>query len=562
MQYLFAKKAGNIRIPDFWVFCFLWAVLFILYLPASGSGLEGDFPYWVESTRNNNFLDYINTKSANEHSLYQFTQVVVLLIYKVFGVRAWLWHLLQVTLHAFTGFLLFLLCRCIFSDSGIRHPFAISLAGTFLFCVAPHASEVVVRQPCFHYMQGFIFILTILICTQRFMHTQKMKYAWYAGIIYSVSIFSLEIFYLTPWFVLALAAYYRAALHYDKTIFRRSLLLFFLPEVILFCIHLLLMHLLWGNRIAHVGFLRFDNPIGLFNKQIMYLFHILFLGRYFPWDLKRKIYSLCDSWSVVIAFYSILALAVLYILFYFRKMSVKIKAILLFAIMSGAAICLLIPLDFPSTLYVIGDRYSYVPSAFISMIFVLLVSFISYRPVAVITYSMYLFFNLYFTVQTNMYWYYSASVTKTLLTTLPAEANKHILLLNLPANMNGALMIRTHTPSEFKLMNNLFVEKNKVNDEVYDVCGYNMQQPGDGAYVVVYNDSMMHVIMNQWGTWWWSGDLGAYSYETDLYRVNMIDAGHWYELTLKHPASAYQLLYQVGTQWKTVDMSRKNVDQH
>ena len=42
----------------------------------------------------------------------------------------------------------------------------------------------------------------------------------------------------------------------------------------------------------------------------------------------------------------------------------------------------------------------------------------------------------------------------------------------------------------------------------------------------------------------------------------MTDPGHWYQLILKHPASEYLILYQVGSKWKTVDWNKKNVDQN
>ncbi len=73
---------------------------------------------------------------------------------------------------------------------------------------------------------------------------------------------------------------------------------------------------------------------------------------------------------------------------------------------------------------------------------------------------------------------------------------------------------------------------------------------------------MIHVTLNQWSTWWWYAGHGAKNYETAEYKVNMIDPGHWYELTLKKPASQYLLLYEIGDQWKVVDMNKRNEDQY
>jgi len=104
----------------------------------------------------------------------------------------------------------------------------------------------------------------------------------------------------------------------------------------------------------------------------------------------------------------------------------------------------------------------------------------------------------------------------------------------------------------FKQMYNL-ENVQQITNPVYEVVSYNMTGPGDGAHVMVINDSMLHVTLNQWATWWWYGMRGAFSYENEYYKVNMIDAGHWYELTLKHPAGQYLLLYLVGDKWKKID---------
>ncbi len=89
-----------------------------------------------------------------------------------------------------------------------------------------------------------------------------------------------------------------------------------------------------------------------------------------------------------------------------------------------------------------------------------------------------------------------------------------------------------------------------------------MLTPDDGAYATVLNDSTVRVTLNQWGTWWWYEGKGGYSYENDDYKLNLIDQGHFYELTLKKPSQQYLLLYEVGDQWKVVDMSKKNIDLH
>ena len=121
-------------------------------------------------------------------------------------------------------------------------------------------------------------------------------------------------------------------------------------------------------------------------------------------------------------------------------------------------------------------------------------------------------------------------------------------------------MIGAQPDGEYKALREVYtgiVDKNTI----YDAASYNMVRDHDGAHVTVSNDSVIHVTLNQWGTWWWYEGHGAKSYENKDYKINMIDPGHWYELTLKRPASQYLLLYEIGDQWKVVDMGKRNVDQ-
>lgn len=562
-----ASLAANI-IPSryfnkpFLLFSLFWLITFVLYLPAAKAGMDGDFPYWALTIKHDTFSQFINTSDSALPILYQFSQLVKYLFYCLFGLNPWLWHLLHVTLQAVAALLLFNVVRKILEDSKVVFAAILSLASVLLFCITPHANEVIVREMCYHYIQGFIFILLIISCLLHYLDTQRVKYAWIAGGVFLVSTFSLEVFYLTPWLLLTIILYYRLALGYDKKVCARSFILFFVLQLILFLAHLLLLRLLWGNRMAHIGTLSFSNPVALFNKPVLYLYHILLFGRYWPQDMKVKVYSFFDTAMPVIAFYAFAALLTLLLIVFFKRIHVKVKAMFMFSMFAIVFLMLAMPLDFPPVLRVIGDRYLYIPSAFTSVVFVLGVSCIPYRKVAIAIFSAYFLCNVYYALKTNKAHYYAATITEHLLTSIPDAGHKKILLLNLPNSMFGALMIRAQEVSEFKTMNNLFYPDKKITNEVYDVCSYNMIGRDDGGHVNVINDSMMHVTLNQWGTWWWYGDMGAGSYENKEFRLNMTDVGHWYELTLKHPGSEYLMLYQVGSEWKVVDWNKKNIDQN
>jgi len=126
--------------------------------------------------------------------------------------------------------------------------------------------------------------------------------------------------------------------------------------------------------------------------------------------------------------------------------------------------------------------------------------------------------------------------------------------------MQGVPMIGSEPDGEFKALYEVFVSK--IDNKIYDGASYNMISMNDGAHVRVINDSVIRVTLNQWGTWWWYDGHGANSYENADYKIRMTDPGHFYDLTLKHPASAYSLLYEVGPTWKTVDMNQQKEEQY
>jgi hypothetical protein len=91
-----------------------------------------------------------------------------------------------------------------------------------------------------------------------------------------------------------------------------------------------------------------------------------------------------------------------------------------------------------------------------------------------------------------------------------------------------------------------------VKDSIYDVLGYNLLSCKDGAQAKFLDDSTLEVTLLQWGTWWWYKGFGAYSYQNNAYRVELVDPGHRYLLHLKRPRHQYLILTHAGPQWQRV----------
>ncbi len=439
-------------------------------------------------------------------------------------------------------------------DCGIEETASLCLPAVILFCIAPHMSEVLVWEPSFHFLQGFLLILLMLNWVRNYLKTHEIRYVWLAGIAYLLSTFSLEICYITPWLVLALIIFYQFGTRYSAGS-GKALLYFFVPQIAAFLFHLVLFHYVYGEWVAHIG----GNPLtsaltGELGKTGKHLFNTLLLGRYWPDAARHKAYELCDSLTGIYLLYGILVAGLVFIVARFRKMSPLGRVLSLFFVWVIPTLLILIPLWFQNLFIVVYDRYVYFTCGFLYV--VVAIAFRMMLPIRIrgILIFLLLLINLRFTIQANRFWMKSERVISSLLLTIPVETNKTIVLLNIPQNMHGVPMIGAERESEFKLMHDLLLPAKKIASPVYDAMAYNMLTPDDGANVTVVNDSTIKVTLNQWGTWWWYAMQGGVSYSNAEYSIDMKDGGHYYELTLKHAAQNYLLLYQVGSVWKRVDM--------
>ena len=544
------------------VFLLFWLVALVLYIPAGKAGWVIDATGWLYEITHETFPHYINRVHSETQSQYQVTQFVTWALYKIWGPNPWAWSVFYITLHAANAWLLYLICKRIFTDSAIKYSFEVALSGALLFIVSPYVSEVVIWKACYHYLQAFLFILLGLYWLQKYHYQPNKKYAVFAVCLFFVSTFSLEAFYITPFLLLCLALYYRQELRYDKKIFRNAVLYFVVPQLFLLGLYFIMFYARYGNLRPHSHSVKADEFISYLAKPIKYLFHLLFLGRFFQIQVKDKVYAFCEAGATIIVFYGSALGAGMYMVRKHYKKGLERNPLLILSAWSFLIFALLMPLAFPaSALLVFFDRYCYLPAGFVYM-FVAIVLFRNCgKKIAVLVIVFFGATNIYFAEKVNGYWKQSAYVDNRLLHELPALGTKRVLLLNLPENMMGVPMIGADPGGAFKAMHNLLVDSSLKNT-VYDVMSYNQTTMHDGAHVTVLNDSMIDITLNQWGTWWWYSGHGGVSYENDEYRVNMKDAGHWYELTLKHPGDGLLLLYEVDAQWRVVDMSRKGIEQY
>ena len=555
---IIAFQAQN-RGRSIYLFGLLWLILFLLYLPAAKGGWVSDTVEEIQKIRGP-FWEYINRRESRGN-MYQFTQLTTYFFYLLFGTKAWLWHLLFITLQATNATLLFVISSRLFAAAGIKKATLIAAGGVLLFCICPHLSEVMVWKASFHYLQAMLLILCILYCVQQYHTTPSVKYVCLSLALFFCSTFSDEFFFITPFLVFSLIAYYRWVLGYDKTIFRKALLYFFLPVCLLILGHILFIAFISGSYAGDAGDEVHQPVFGYLRKPPLYLFHVIFFGRFLAHSHAQAVYDFFASRKGIILFWGFMACLWGPILIRFKKINPSTKAAVLILFWAQVCIAMVCPVWFPETLLVNFDRYTYFMLPFIYLLLMLLLVQIKVKEIAITLFILYAAVNIYLTVKVTRYWGQSACIADHLVHSVPPTDNKVVLLLNVPEYMNGVPIIGPFHHYSFRQMYNLNNVR-QINNAMYDVVSYNMTSPSDGAHVNVYGDTVVHVTLNQWGTWWWSGMWGAFSYENEYYKVNMIDQGHWYELKFKKPISEYVLLYNVGDQWKKVDLMNKNTDQN
>ncbi len=559
---LHRSKILNTKLPDSWkkipVFPVLWLLTIIVYLPAARAGWVIDAAGWLHNVRTQPLAKYLNRAGSSTHSLYQFTQFITWVFYQLWGSNTWLWSLLFSTLHACNAYLLFLFCQHLFLSVALKRGRVVALLAALLFCLSPYASEVVIWKACYHYLQGTLFIFLILYWVQRYRSTYRMLYPALSVCVFVLSAFSLELFYVTPLLVFCLGVFYRVCSDDGRLVFVRILRVFVLPQLVILAVYVLIFSLVYGGFTPHVANLFSQHFTDYASKPLKYLFHILLLGRFFDMHGKEMVYGWCESTPVLVVCY-------LSVFCVFAFMTIRLKtnkAVWLMMAFSVVALALLMPLSFPgAALLVFYDRYCYFASAFIYPLLALLVFSVFRSNFAQVLLLAYLGIGLAFTIRLNGYWKKSAYINNRLVLTYPRATNKISILLNVPENYVGVPMIGSDPDGAFKGFYNLFADT-PTNGVVYDAISYNLNTMDDGAHVLVLNDSMVRVTLNQWGTWWWYSGHGGTGYSNKDYSINMIDGGHMYELTLKHPYAQYQLLFEHAANWTTVDMKKRDGEQY
>lgn len=535
----------------------LWTAVALVYAPSYRSGLVAEFLGLFHSIDQLSFFDFINRSQAEVKSFYQLTQLQLWIWIRLFGSSFVPWFLLFTFLHAVVGTLSFFFFRNLFADFGVKKGEQIALTGMLFFLLSPNITEVTIWRGGYHYLTGMILQLSILSFIRSYLLTLKIRYVWLAGLFFFLSIFTLEIFYITPILSLALIGGYRFNKKAIPEADRKAVVLVLLPQLMLFGFHLLMFRLIYGSWIAHYGVtadFKLD-PGEMIVRMVKYLCDITLFTAQYPTDLRLKIYGSMASPALCGTIIVVLLLILVFLLSRFRALSARwqVAAFLLTGLLS--ALILISPIYYDDIFTLYNSRRSYQISVFFCMLLSTILFGISRGKVLRGIIAIYFFVCVGFLLRKIFHWRTAAQMQYTLLEGLNPDEDGPTVLLNMPAYFQDVRVLPADKDQAFLRQRTFFTGKT-LPSTLYTVSSYNMLHDWDGAHVTVVDSKTLKVTLNQWGTWWMWNYAGAGSYENDLFVFDLTEPGHEYHIRFKENPQQLNIFFQQGYQWKKVDLAQ------
>ena len=535
---------------------FLFIVLSLLiFYPTRNGGMVTDFTGWMLRYRAGGFTDIATCFGFP--SLHQAFHLLNYSFYKIVGMDPFAWYFLYAILHGINTGLLFRLTD-IWRKRWRQHSSIIyPLAAAFLFLISPYQVEVVVWKVCIHYLLSTAYTLGALLVLIRYLERKKKAYLLLHHALVITGMFTLEIGLAAPFIFLVfiIADYYHVKEQVSPL--QRTLKYVFLPQLVFLIIYFLLNKLILGDWVGHYGAEKhlIFSPLILVSHGWQYFAKYLGNLHFLPLDSKTFLYAYLArplvSYSLLIVAVSCLISGVLY----YRKLSPNVKIGGVSLLMFFMALFPIINLYFLHTMPYENDRYGYYASPYF---YLFVVNFIFNVPRA---------FRYAF-----LFWYIvwqgfllgsmikdansTSHMTAGLLENFPCEKveGKSVFLLGLPDNYRGHPMFRDFSgrAEAFHESLDLFYDRTVCSRaEIYDIMQYNMTNDDSALNAYYETPDRIKVFFAQDGTWFWRNSIGATSYETEEYRVEL--KGWYYLLHLNKEQDNAIFLYPDGDRWVEVE---------
>ena len=526
------------------IFCILFALTIGLYAPSYGSGFVTDFLGWQERASDARLFRFLNSFGFSAN--YQFTSLILFILYKLFWIHALPWFLVFTGIHALNGSLLFRILKGTLSDFQIRNTVAIAGGGTLLFLCNPYMAEAVIWKAGLHHLLSGCLLLGGILLIQKNQNEILRRDLILFYSLFVLALFTLGYAYVTPLILLAFIFFgIRQPGSRKKTMAAK----FILPLFGFILLYMALNKITLGTWIGHYARtteISFDF-LGIFSSEFQYLTKHLFFLRFFPYEVQHGIYSAIAS-SIFGFFILTFTLTTGILLWHFRdRMSSAFRLSILFVVLSAIALLPFTSIYFYYLQFSEGDRYSYISCMFLFPAILLFIQSIARRNVILIT-LIYLGVSTILTLQMNLVWRHGTQIYHSLIADFRWNEADEIYVLNIPDNYCGTYMFRNinHDSALEEVIR--LQKRTPINGKVYDILKYNMVTHKDGVSVSRISENTLKVQFNQWGNWWWRNGIGATSYSNQKYAVSV--EGQHYNVTFHDVAENAVFIYQDGESWK------------
>ena len=545
------KKAGKLIFPAFLL------VVLATYYPSIGAGFVFDFVGWQSVYDKGSFADILNCFGYKGNQ--QVYHLFYYSIYWLFHLSGVGWYLIFCTLHAFNGWLLFKWLTAIKRDWKIELDNMLILPACIFYLVHPYCVEVVVFKACVHYLLSLAAILGLLILAPKYIFEQNQKYFWLCLLIFFLSVFALEIAYITP---LVITVYTWMQIQLRNSEINSIQRAWKLPVALwgVLFLSLVINRVTIGSWIGHYGaetHLRFDF-FGMLATEGKYFIKHMADARMMEHGMKTVLFDKILSNKVL---NTILLLAGLIgtIIYIARIKRVKSNwHLIVFSLLASLFFTLPVSNLF---FYYLGvgtnDRFSYIPLAFISVFILGIFSFWK-KQIGIILFAILILVQVFLQQKILGYWKKSTVVLTSLKADYRWHDRSHVFVLNSPDNYRGVWMT-SMLKGDSGIDELIDYQTPKPNQGImYDIYQFNMNEPNEGVSVEQTGPMQLKVTFNQYGNWWHHHGLGGGPYENDFYKAET--QGQSYLLDFKKFPEESAIIYQDSMKWKEFDLNANYAD--
>ncbi len=534
---------------DIWLLILLAVIVHLLYFRTATAGFVTDFTGLSGKFERGQFWDFLTCFGFP--AMEQLRHLFLWVFYKVFGIHSYGWYFVFSTFHILNAWLVFKLGAQLFQKYEIKNAIPAAIAASILFAVCPYNVEPLVWRVNFVFL--FITFLTLYILRQYLFYTEtkERKHLWRLQSAFVLGLFTFELALITPILLSAFILFDSLYKNSIKEFFQKYAKLV-LPQVGIIGIYFILQKIIFRAWVGHYGaetHLNFD-PTLIFGNLLKYTSKYLVFSRNIPHQLKDTLYSNLDSpWAWGTFMFSIV-LAFIYSIVKWEKLTKKAHLAWIFAAFYFVALLPILNIFFFHVLHIENDRYGYLPSVFLYLLLVLLLSNFP-KWLSGIIVGIYLVFSIQFTLKNTNSWASGDKVFRGLLEDYRWQEAENVYVLTVPDNFEGAGMFRRYRRQDSSLRDALeYMYDKNPQGNLHEIAHFNQRKLTGDFTAEKDSTGLITLKFAYYGSWFWDCGHGTSGYETDDFEFRT--KGMKAKIRIKNPKPDDIVIFSNGTKWEEI----------